>query len=898
MTNILCAIAAFAVLVCTCSQASAAVSLSAGEGIYGMVTRPLSPGQPIDPVTLKLTGSGSVTLSAVDIFDRPVAWKQTVTLAADVPQTVPFSPPSLGFYHLAATVDEKEEAGLDLGIIPPSHPGVRKDSFFCSNSWLKTGEDLRFLQAIGMKVQRTHFQNYPDAAVAENSAHDTWVLPIVGYSLDGHVSEAGKKFKMYGPPDDIDAYIVEWEKILRHYPDITTYEFWNEPWIYGWTWAGTPELYREFQKKWLTMAKRVNPKLRIVAGNSWMFVEDHVEGDPSCWKGLLDGTSHHPYQGCGNPNQRSGENARSLDAGALITRRMGLPYYYLTEGGVEYAKPIGDKDSTKNNIENARNLVTYFVRSALSGAFQGNAQWDIGYGPAWPRSNTTYAVMTHFLEDRPVVAEIWPSHEMIEGAVFASPKFITDEVRALPRASELSARWNVAIPDDRASDTTKVAVVWALTGSSNDKLDTGGELTIANPRGVTAYTMVGQVIPAIKGKLVVPLTANPVYITTDTLSVTELRDRIRSGRIDKITPLNLYALSLTQPADQPQDLSVRVENQLNADVTVTLALQILGVKAQPHTKITIPAGELNEVKLAWPGVAIDPGNRYGINLVARLARSSDVGAFDPVVVSQAISVARFVKRTVPIDGSIDSWQGVTPVTLLKPGTQRMDLTEYYLNPNKPMPATASIPAAADSVHVYTAYDDQNVYVTVDGWGHNCTAGQPWRDGAPFRKGVQNGLDYLSNCGDYVQIAFGFRDRVPGYGRQMGDPWAWKGQFYDTDYLYSAHASTDGPVLVREWGPDTTRRTAYQLEEVPGTGPVPGARIRIVDKMYWISIPRSELALFDPVHMDRFRFSILLNNGAMSWGETAGVFDHWIGAGSFGPSWQGHLPNQTFFGIEK
>jgi len=37
---------------------------------------------------------------------------------------------------------------------------------------------------------------------------------------------------------------------------------------------------------------------------------------------------------------------------------------------------------------------------------------------------------------------------------------------------------------------------------------------------------------------------------------------------------------------------------------------------------------------------------------------------------------------------------------------------------------------------------------------------------------------------------------------------------------------------------------------------------------------------------------------LSWGETAGVFDHWIGAGSFGPSWQGHLPNQTFFGIEK
>ena len=42
------------------------------------------------------------------------------------------------------------------------------------------------------------------------------------------------------------------------------------------------------------------------------------------------------------------------------------------------------------------------------------------------------------------MADIWPSNEMIWGGIFANPKFITPEVKALPRAKELSVRWNVA----------------------------------------------------------------------------------------------------------------------------------------------------------------------------------------------------------------------------------------------------------------------------------------------------------------------------------------------------------------------------------------------------------------------------------------------------------------------
>jgi len=60
-----------------------------------------------------------------------------------------------------------------------------------------------------------------------------------------------EELKMYGPPSDEARFIRTWETILRHYPELETYEFWNEPWIYVWTWAGTPEDYRQFQSAWL-----------------------------------------------------------------------------------------------------------------------------------------------------------------------------------------------------------------------------------------------------------------------------------------------------------------------------------------------------------------------------------------------------------------------------------------------------------------------------------------------------------------------------------------------------------------------------------------------------------------------------------------------------------------------
>jgi hypothetical protein len=180
---------------------------------------------------------------------------------------------------------------------------------------------------------------------------------------------------------------------------------------------------------------------------------------------------------------------------------------------------------------------------------------------------------------------------------------------------------------------------------------------------------------------------------------------------------------------------------------------------------------------------------------------------------------------------------------------------------------------------------------------------------PLKEGAADGLGHIRLAGDALLFAFGFRDRVPGWGRPMDDPYAWKGNFYDTDYLYAAHPSADGDRLDRLWGPGTTRRGAYGGEVVAGYGPDMGGKIviRRDEKakvtIYEMSIPRRELYLFNPVAR-RCRFGFVLANsegfgreGGLEWSEAAGVFDHWPTLGSFAPTSTPHLACQTFFGID-
>jgi hypothetical protein len=898
----------------------------------------------------------SIRLTIENIFNRiesPPPRPVSVHLSANgthLETKIPLDS-RIGYHSVFVTLDDGGASitrSIDLGIVWSPYPGVRPNSFFATNASPRQGEDLQLLETIGMKVQRGHFapnvatksEKWPrelpygqaapldfDSMDKEWDAmrsHGLWVLPIAGNALVGagvfDRTPLAEKLQAYGPPNDTGRFLRTWQTILKHYPEWTTIEFWNEPWTFAWTWADTPGAYRQLQKEWCDIALTINPRYRLLAGSSVPFVRDEIQPFPDCWKGLLQGISNHPYaDGVVEKNFRSGDVFRAIDETRLTARDLKLPYAYLTEGGTAYQKPQSPNDKEPfNNLENAQKLVQYYVAAALAGVFMGNAQWEIGYGPDWTKSNAAFAVLTHFLEDRVPLVDLWPGQELIWGGIFANRKFASQALRSLPRGSELTARWNVKVPAERRMDRIKVAVIWGLTGQSADWLDSHGELVIRDASDLNAYDMMGESIPRTNGKLVLPLSPSPIYITSSRLSVVALRDRIRSGFIRRLTPINFYAFSLQAPASEKQKLSVRIQNQINRPLKGVMSLHVSGAKEDPSVRFNVGAGKLKEVQLKWPTILANSGNRYPIRLTARIDNNSKRPGegFPAFSQYQAIAVARFEKRTVHFTGALSDWDSFTPVTVDSAWfAQTKESTERLLNPNLQQNDTDPKRVAAQ---VYTAYDDDFVYLgtAVHEDQFQCSAGQPFgvptenlTTVLPYREGVPNGLHFITECGSVFQFSFGFRDRVPGTHRQLDDPWAWKGTFYDTDYSFVAHASAQGDRLVRIWGPDASRRNGYQTEAVPGIGPVPGGKIEInrdeTQKLtlYEIAIPRRQLALFDPAK-GRCRFGFLvfnreaLSGGALAWSDVSGVFDYWRSAGSFPPTWKSHVACQTFFGLQK
>ena len=875
------------------------VAFQLREGAFHIVNREIPPfGQKIDPVEIRMTGNGRIKLIAVDAWGNFVPWGKTVELkdSAEV-----LFDAGLGYYKISAMSGKKVVGEINFGIVPPFHPGVRERSFFCSNtSHIRLGKELELLQRIGMKVQRVHIASDGAGRTKKSTIldtlrlHDNWILPIVGYSL-GEKSEWAKQYNQHGPPADFCHFVSEWEKIVRDFHEVKIWEFWNEPWIFGWTWADTPFRYRELQTLWSNMALKIIPDAEIIVGNSWMFTMDHIKPYPDCWRnGLVHGTSHHPYVDNPALNWRSGAYQRSHDATSLLNRSMGLEYTYITEGGSSVASSQFDHlhhsdFEGPNNILNAAKIPQLFTYNALAGVYQSNMQWDIGYGEEWTMSNTSFGVYTHLTEDRPVLVDIWPENELITGAIFANPKFVDAEIRSLRRADEIDARWEVTIPEYRKDDDTKVAILWSLTGRHNFDLDDEGQIIIGKAEGLRAFDMMGVEIQAQESRFVLPFGQYPVYVVTEGLSVMELYERIRGAKIEKVTPLNLYVTSLIQSPSESQKIRIRCKNQLAKPVSVDFKISIPGHRVSHRAMI--PAAALTDVFVSWPGTKIRKDNRYPIQI--RTSTSVNGKVFAKQTFKQDIQHAAFACRSIQVDGNPSDWDGVVPVHLT--AVSEADESKYLLNPNLKKPKHIEDETATASL--YAAYDADYVYLCLRGWGVQTSVGRLSKPGLDlWKKGEPDGLDHISFCGDVLQVTFGFRERVPHMGRQPGDPWEWKGHYYDTDYQYAVYKDACGEDhVMRQWGPDTDRRTAYQIDLVPYVEEPEGVQVKITEKCYEVAIPRSELDLLDP-EMGEFRFDFMLN-GKFQWAASAGVFDFWKSNGSYSPSWTVTRPCQDFWGID-
>jgi hypothetical protein len=297
-------------------------------------------------------------------------------------------------------------------------------------------------------------------------------------------------------------------------------------------------------------------------------------------------------------------------------------------------------------------------------------------------------------------------------------------------------------------------------------------------------------------------------------------------------------------------------------------------------------------------------------LTCETKRTSDQVALKTVTREHCINTAVIAKKTITVDGSLGDWSGVTPVFL---GAEQAKAWSS---------ATPSTGAGTVSGKVYVAYDDSYVYVAADVTEPNfgCAAGQSASDGGGLPRGMPGGIFTITRQGDAFSFAFGFRNRVPPTqvkGRDITEPWCWKGHYYDTDYLYTAHASTQGDKLVQHWDESSPRRWGYQTENLPEHKDVPEGKVKIVrggTTIYECAIPRAQIELFDPSKMDACRFAFIIINGEaagelyydkkddmnfnLQYTRAYGQFDHWNKfLSSWGPSWNGLGPCQTRFAIE-
>jgi hypothetical protein len=530
----------------------------------------------------------------------------------------------------------------------------------------------------------------------------------------------------------------------------------------------------------------------------------------------------------------------------------------------------------------------------LAGCFQVGVHENGGWGGDYLLGNVAYAAMTRQLEDRPVVADLWPGHPLIWGAVFANPKWITDEVRKLPRAGEIGVRWNVPVPPSRADDPTKVAVVWAQTGPDMDRLDKEGALTIQPAGDLRALDMVGHPIGRKEGDaLTVPFTPFPVYLLSDQLSVVEMHTRIAGARIEGLTPVNSYLHALLTPlGDKPATLTARVQNQLNRPLKATLALAGPdGWKIEPAQRaIELQPAELVACDFRITATSPTARNQY----VVTTTIESDAGKYER---REIVAVACIQAKTIQVDGNVGEW---APGLFAHVDIEQMSNPERHMqwlaDPSQPQPRPKGNRAFV-GVDMALAYDNRYVYIAAivhePGLG-NDTAGDP----------KSFGENPLTN-GDCFAFVFAFDERAPDGYRQQGDPWYWKGMVRDTDYaVCHFRQRADQPMLLSLQVPGLTWRTDFRTERV-NTFPVPRARARFVrdetprTTTYEIALPRRYLSRFDPAK-PYCRFGFVYFNDEklppLEWSRACGVFDYWRGSGSFLPTWEAFLACQTRWGI--
>jgi hypothetical protein len=404
---------------------------------------------------------------------------------------------------------------------------------------------------------------------------------------------------------------------------------------------------------------------------------------------------------------------------------------------------------------------------------------------------------------------------------------------------------------------------------------TGATMTIDDPAGTfRTYDFYGNLLPAGKGKTVVPLNGLGYFVRADGKagSFAKLLEAVRAARIDGYEPLDMQARDMTAPLAAQPELKLTLTNILNRPVSGKLSVTLgkLTLDAAGQT-VAFAAHETKAVVLKVTGGAAEETNTYP------LTASFDAGADGTATLNDTMHVNVIAHRTISVDGKLDDWKDVLPQVVVGSPDAGPSLTEKAWLPFVNFPEKAGTgltvaylacddkqfyfaakitdPTAEEGGVRFATRDDDQYYYPEKSYQVNKDSKDGKRQELVWPEGVRR-FSYRKNPdipvgGDAIQIAFNVlppeqKGMYPFPPGTMEHFMVYK----DTDYEYYLHPVAaqwgGGTEIWRLLAPGVPRKHFYPRQpkaKIDG-GPVEGGKLAIVrqgnTRIVECSLPWSEI----------------------------------------------------------
>ena len=464
---------------------------------------------------------------------------------------------------------------------------------------------------------------------------------------------------------------------------------------------------------------------------------------------------------------------------------------------------------------------------------------------------------------------------------------------------------------------------------------TGATMTIAAKGDAFAsYDFYGNLVPAVDGKIAVPLDARGFYLRGNGKpgSFAALVGAVRAGRVQGMEPLAKACRDMTSPIGKNAAVRLELTNVLNRPVAGSLTVSLGKLKIEAPATLSFAANETKTVQVKVVGGEPAPSNLYPMRMVF------DAGADGKAVHEEEMRVNLIAKRGIKVDGKLDDWDGVIPQQIKIEGVQERTLTEKAWLPFVKFDESIKKGFAVG----YAAYDDTNFYfaakitdTTPDGGtvrfekrddseyfypeksyskdGDKPLQEHVWPQGVrrfSYRKGpvlpAGNGPNF-----DNVQLAFNVlpEQDKPYYPFPPGTMRGYVGT-HDTDYEYALNKVAEqyggGVEIWRLRYPGMPHKHFYPRQPAsPLDGPVKTGQLAVIHEgstritecaIPWSEIPgvRKKLDAGGPIKFS-FRVNDNAGVGCMELSNGRSVAKR---NGSFMVDWVEHWANELEFGWEK